>query len=372
MRRNAIKLAQRPDSRADMAYARLRQLAYAKGPDAKLPTREQICADLQFSRTTVDSALDLLERQSIIYRRQGSGIYVSPTIHRKTIVVLFASDFFESQMSPFWGMLWSRFARQAQARSSVKDEDFQFHLVTPQPEGEPQLPEQIVREIDAGKVDGILCVGMPATVFFWLEGRGVPNVSYAGPGKWEVEGAVRTATEMAVRCLVEDGCRAIGLWRHEVEGDILQSEPIGWFEAALAERGLTLDPSLVVGFRASAPGAPRLSYQEEGHHAARRCFTDPAGRRPDGIVIQDDMLTDGAIAALEELGVCVGEDVKIAAFTNLGSPILFGHRKKLTRIEFDPSDIPATMLNILDQAMAGKGPAEKTAHYLPALRRRDE
>jgi DNA-binding LacI/PurR family transcriptional regulator len=358
---------------ARRVYGEIRALALKKGPGFKLPTTRELSVEYDTNRITLDNALRQLEENQVIYRRQGSGIFVSQKIHRKTIVVLLNSLYFTPNASPFWGMLWALLAKAATDRAGIKDEDFQFHMLPPQaPEGSP-LPERIMSDIEAGKVDGILGIGMIDSVSEWLESQDVPMVSYAGPGKWMVYTSSEDICRIGVNALADDGRRAIGLWTPVNPDDPRQALPLDSFLPALVERGLAFNPCFVVGCggESAATAALQLvhSYQEQGYYTALRLFGDPAAPKPDGLVINDDMMADGAIAALEKIGIRVGEDVKIASHTILGSPTLFSQREKIARIEYDTADILSAMLGILDDAMSGREPDQAAVRIVPTLRR---
>src|SRR4051812_45754504 len=89
-------------SRQDVR-SQLREMAIQKGPSAKLPTQSELCVQIGTTTSTLDEALRDLEADNIIYRRQGSGIFVSPKVGYKSIAVLF-SHMSEGQdiVSPFW------------------------------------------------------------------------------------------------------------------------------------------------------------------------------------------------------------------------------------------------------------------------------
>jgi DNA-binding LacI/PurR family transcriptional regulator len=358
--------------------AQLRELAHLRGPGAKLPTAREICTQYGASLTTLDDALSDLEAANVIYRRQGSGIYVSPKIHRKTIMVLLNAVYFTQNASPFWGRLWSLFAATAADRSARKEEDFQFHMVAAHgPEG-ALLPERLMKEIEEGRVDGVINIGVRRAVTDWLEDRRVPTVVFAESGTLIVEQAAYEPCALAVQCLADEGCRAIGYWAPsalDVTDGENQRHALDRFEKSLAARGLAFDPVCCVAHMTAGFGAPVPSptFQEQGYYAALRLFGDPSSAKPDGLVIADDMMAHGVIMGLEKLGMRVGEDVKIAAYSNLGSPILFGQQEKLTRIEFDPNDIPMSMLRLLDEAMNAEEPAAPQKIWImPTLLRRTQ
>lgn len=60
-------------------------------PGQQLPTERQLCEDFEASRITIRRALQILEQEMLVIRRQGSGTYVSPTPVRK--IPLLTTDF---------------------------------------------------------------------------------------------------------------------------------------------------------------------------------------------------------------------------------------------------------------------------------------
>lgn len=58
------------------------------------------------SRTTLNTALEDLERQGIIYRRQGAGIFAASRKQRQTVALVCNATFFQGRThSPFWDVL---------------------------------------------------------------------------------------------------------------------------------------------------------------------------------------------------------------------------------------------------------------------------
>ena len=81
---------------------------------------------------------------------------------------------------------------------------------------------------------------------------------------------------------------------------------------------------------------------------------------PNGIVSTDDMLTQGLLMALGRHGLRAGEDVRIATQANQGSPALLGWEDRITRLEFAPIEIVATMFAALEALMDGETPVGTT------------
>jgi DNA-binding LacI/PurR family transcriptional regulator len=80
-------------------------------------------------------------------------------------------------------------------------------------------------------------------------------------------------------------------------------------------------------------------------------------RRPGGMIILDDMLATGAIAAVQEAGLTVGRDFMIATHANRGSSTLDLYKPRIIRIEVDPDEMVEAMFGMLERMMSG---VEKT------------
>jgi GntR family transcriptional regulator len=71
-------------------------------PDEQIPTEAALCREYGVSRITVREAVDMLARESLLYRRQGRGTYVARQKLRRNIARLysFSSDMRELGMAP--------------------------------------------------------------------------------------------------------------------------------------------------------------------------------------------------------------------------------------------------------------------------------
>ena len=370
MSRRVITNRHAPESKVAQVCEELRAMAYRHGPGYRLPTSREMCLLFGTSQVTLNDALNALEAQRILYRKARSGIFVSPQLHHRHILVLLDAAFFTTAgLSPFWGHLWGKFAEEAQRRAEGGTTDFSFTLVPSRP-GVP-LPESVVREVTQGRAHAALGVGIATEAAVWLSER-IPLVQFAGPADYFVRLDWSATIREGVRLLAQRGCRHIALLRHWETGRA-EAEPMpDWpemltlFHALIQSAGLNPAQSQAYGDHDKAIAG--ANHQEQGFALAQRLFPPSRQDAPDGLLIMDDMVTLGVLAHLRQRGLRPGKDVSIVTHANVGSSVLFGYERELDRIEVDPQDIVRAMFCLLDDLLAGKAPAEIVVTVPPQTR----
>jgi DNA-binding LacI/PurR family transcriptional regulator len=367
-----------PTQRKHAIRAQIRSLAFTKGPHDKLPTRNELSQLFGVSTATMNIVLDDLEAQNIIYRRQGSGIFVSPKLHRKNICVLINAIHVEQEnVSPFWGILWGKLVKEGHRRATFKNEDVGYRLLAGSANGQQTLPEDLDHALEAGQLHGVLGIGMSRMFDELMVRRNIPMVTYAGRGYWHVQATDEDVIPEAVNRLAAKGCRRIGFWGHtEVEAVIGKDEirrdkmRVEHIRSAIEKNGLEFHPEL---FRfgtfslielpddlyAEKRRGDAKSYQDQGYQAAFRTFSAPRSEWPDGLVISDDMITSGALRAFEKLGIRLGCDIMVASHSNAGSPLLHGWDQDMILWVMDPEAIVRALFDTLDILIAGGHPESR-------------
>lgn len=347
----------RLDKKVLELVAHLRDLALQKGPEAKLPTTRELCVLLKTNSATLNEALKELEQQNIIYRKQKSGIFVSPKLHRKTICVLFFSRLFKAEaLSPFWTMLWAQFGQEMTTRNAEGNQYYSFYLV---PEsagkeaGPEDLPEIVTELILAKRVHGVLAVGMEHAVYKWLVQQEIPSVTFAGIGSLIVVIYDEQAARMAIDDLVARGCHTIGVWVPSI-GPIGPYEEIpayqGW-KQRLTELQMPLHEELFRWGELDPMGDP-YNYYQQGYQLARAVFTAPTRLKPDGLFITNDLMTAGALLAFDQLGIQLGRDINLVSMANTGSPVLASAATgALTLVEIDVRELVQKMFSLMKKAL---------------------
>jgi DNA-binding LacI/PurR family transcriptional regulator len=348
----------------------LRAMAWQLGAGARFPTAAQLRQELGVSFDTLNAALGELERQNLIERRSGVGVYVAPRLQYQVAMVFDPSFFQGAGHSPFWDILVSEMRQRAD--STI----FSMHFAPPNAH-EP-LDVMLRQQLATGQIQGVIGSVSELKTIEAIEESDVPFVRFGGVGKNVVHLDYRAMIFDAVRALKREGRRKIGLWkfvRPHVPAPFPQEyrdEIEQMFEEALREIGLKFRPGLVKNNRHLRPrvgDVTQQTQQEQGFYTAREVFSGPEKERPDAVVITDDLMTRGALTALHKLGVGVGpeQELCIATQSNACSPILLGHEDELIRLEYDPAEVASTLFNNLHALMSGRRKDVSTRHIAPRL-----
>lgn len=339
----------RAESKVSGLCEQIRQMALALEPGAKLPTVNELCNQLETSRVTLTEVLRILERQQVIYRQQSKGIFVSPHLHRKHIGILFdTTNFIFNGASSFWGMLWGLLAKEVRHRESQQNLYHSFHTSF-RTDQHIQVPEDFHQLVLENRLHGALLIGIFENEIRLLQQQGIHCVSFAGYGPFSVELDMVEFVRMAVRKIVEQHCQRLDFWIPAFM-DNGHPELNDLFSRVQVDRGLIFDQVRV------KTGAESLTLQEQGYQIAMDVFGQNRHTAPDGIVILDDLMTDGILAAFQVLGVRLGEDVHVVTHANAGSMIFFNAIPGMMVLEFDPADIVSSMFTLLDMLLSGQTP----------------
>ncbi|GCE29563.1 hypothetical protein KDA_50470 [Dictyobacter alpinus] len=362
------KQMRRVNAKVVTVCERLRVLASELGPGSRLPTIRELCHTFNTSSATVTTALDLLENEQIFYRKDRQGIFVSDSLFKRSIHIVFNISMIASNASsPFWSLLWGRLVQIAEYRSKTKNEQISFHFpwhAMPQ-----QLSDEHIALLNSPAADGSLIIGFNAHTMDHVSLLSQPHVVFAGGGDWMAKYDEAVASRMAADVLIRKHCRRIAYWSAQEQHIDNPSFQAYYFYRALKACNVPVDLPL---FRSisdmTTPMRRSLTYQERGYLLVKEIFGSSHMEKPDGIYIADDLVTDGALVAFDELGIHIGRDVEIVSISNVDSPILFGRTQHMTLLEQDPESLVKAMFSLLESLMNGEHPDANTSYVPPRLR----
>jgi DNA-binding LacI/PurR family transcriptional regulator len=362
-------------SKTDEACRRLADQVRRLTPHSKLPRVTELRSELGVSLTTLDAALRKLEDRNLIYRVQGSGIFVSPRASAGIALICDPSYFRGASHSPFWDML----LEESRARAQAHGEQFSCHFSQAADDHAVAIHEGLAQQILDGRVQGVLGVGLTKAAAQWLQEHHVPIVAFAGTGHPVVCLDEEALVTMGVQNLARQGCRRIEYWTPMPQWILIwmahSDRKVAAFERAALSSGFDLhqtkirDNRHLLSFAAGAdrPSQTSESHQEQGYRIALEVFSADRSQWPDGLLIDDDLMTSGVMLGLQKLNVKVGIDVQITSHANRGSTVLMGH-DNLTLLEFDPADVVATMFDELEKQIDGQKSDSDAISISPQLR----
>lgn len=358
-------VAARPIAKVDQARALASQIAYGLGPAARMPTFVDLCAQARVSKATMDAALGQLETEGILSRRQGAGIFVSPNLRQGIALVCDPQFSIDPRLQGFWELIVS----EARLRVAGTHYDLSFHfssLASDIAGDSPALHPGLIDDLQSGRVQGVLTVGLPPQTLKWLDHLGVATVAFAGEGSVSVNLDSVDIVELGVGALAERGCRRLALWLEPSrEDEEAHRTEMTAFRGALSSRGLEFCPEWV---RPKAHETRDLSYFERVLEWSAATFSTPRSSWPDGLLITNDHLTREAMLALQRLGILPNRDIVIASHANTGSPVLRAYEDNLILIEFDSGEIVKTMFDRLETLLKGEPLTSPHVRIRPKVR----
>lgn len=361
-----LRPAEAASSKREAVKQFLRGEARSVGVGGRLPTVRDLSRKLGVAKATLHAAMDDLEDEKIIVRRRGSGIYVSENLGKKSIGLVFGANIFSAEQSGFY----AKFLDFARRRAASHDEGFSFFLDVPEAALAASVPVHLdlVDALERRRLHGLLLVKRSSPVQEdWLRAQGVPVVSLAtlptAPNSVGLDYA--ELVRLGVRALVRQGCRRIGLIT-ALDAGFAGKGPTDAYRAAMAAHGLPVQADWVWARPGTELDAPASSTRAElgGSALVELCGAGAL----DGLVIDDDRMAHGALAAAHKLGLGIGSDLKIASHANKGCLVPGAGEVELTLLEVEAREIAAAAFGMLERLMAGQdGPAE-TILVPPRLR----
>jgi DNA-binding LacI/PurR family transcriptional regulator len=336
-------------------------LARELGPEQRLPTVRQLCASFNVSTSTLDIALRELETRGMLVREHGRGIYTSSTIRQWTIGVVFGADIFQPGFSPFWSLLLQAIRAQAE------ENELRLFAYLNISQGHSGFGDhtQLMDDLAAGRLDGIylLAPRYDDDEISYLRESGIPLVIHGGKGHdWHVKLDIIESVHLAVKVLTKRKCKKIAVLGHNVR------ECLPLFENLLNKTGRTeiIDWSYATWAR----NFPGIKYPEHlAYQLTLKMLSDRSNiSLPDGIFSLDDTMTRGAIVALQQTHIRIGQDINIVSIANTGSPVLTLYSNQVVCLEYDPAHNVRAALNMLTTLIGGGTPAKNPFLVAPSIK----
>jgi DNA-binding LacI/PurR family transcriptional regulator len=219
----------------------------------------------------------------------------------------------------------------------------------------------VIRYLRQGHVDGVLLISsherdpLPRQVY----DLGIPAVLSARPAQpvptSYVDVDQRLGAQLAAEHLLGRGCRRPATISGPLDIPAGQVRLDG-FRSYLADRGFGDVPAIEGDFTRAG-----------GEECARRLLTEQPGL--DGLFVASDLMSEGALRAVQDLGRRVPEDVAVVGFDD--SSAALDCRPLLTTIRQPVEEMAAEMAQLLMADIAAPGRLPRSVTFQPSLVVRD-
>lgn len=325
-------------------------------PGEKLPSEEQLLAELQVSRTTLRDALNTLANDNMIVRRHGIGTFVAQNIKVSQIALLSTTEGLTSKQGVFHRLLLDELNRL------ISELEYRPVLsVGPGTTFEEQVAYMpVFSGSNIKDVSGVITQTNLGAFEEQLAQQGVHvvNVSSAVPyGRYSVVTDYAQITDIAVNMLRERGFEDFALMYTDEAG--IPGSDMEWqiydklnrlMQAAV---GGNTDRLIPVKYTPDL----ELAYNEFKAWWSR-------ADRPKAIFFYDDALCDVATQAILELGIDVPEELAIITLKNVGRSFHFP--VPLTGVGVDPKRIAYCAWDMLHSLINNQS-IESHVVYVPAV-----
>lgn len=325
----------------------LERMARHLGPGNKLPTVRDLCKSMRISRYTMDAALNDLEAQGLLFRKHGSGLYVTSLVQTRRIALVQRRDIAESgQSSATSTHLLIDSLRTEGARRNAMLTCYSY--VANHDTGQFG-PQPIEWDVHNGRVDGIILGGLTFEQSKQILTLGLPCVLLSGEGgafPVQVTFDWPAMIFKGVRALAQNGRRRIGL-AYPVHADkSAYGNSLDIFREAMREVGAMDDCRWHMPFSADEVRLRSLDASRQFHKIWG------GAERPDAVLSLDDQFTAGLLHAAELLHVNIPADLLVASHANKGLNLFDDHG--VIRIEYDMVEVAGKALGALDDLLADR------------------
>jgi LacI family transcriptional regulator len=314
-------------------------------PGDRLPTFTQLQADLGAASNTIDRAFASLEREGLVVRRRGSGVYVAEPQRRVTgNIGVLGFNFNDRHLHPYWLYLM-RGIQEAAHKASLE-----VLILNPELEA-----------IRWEKVDGVLIYGGHPHLLQSLPPH-MPHVSllHRIPETLSIVADEYQGLYDATRHLIDLGHCRIAM----ASGSELR---LAGYRAALQDAGIKPDPKWTHSVLISHPG--QSDFRDVGFATVDLWLKEKNSSWTTGVksctalLAYNDDFAIGAIEALRDSGRSVPEDVSVVGFD--GTEVIRYFAPRLSTVQMPLEEIGRLGIESLRKWMDGEFPAPQSIS-LPA------
>lgn len=323
-----------------------RDISRRRQPGDLLQSEAALAERFAVSVITVRQAMEILEREGYVERRQGSGTFVADLKQRRVVAILVELDLAQPGISPFFMGLVQR------VQTQLRRAGFRVRLYLGQSAyGHPFEKLTCGEFLDDLTDHHFLGVIGIATMVHacWIDPITAEGIPFVLSGEYP-EGAVtidlQRMSAMGVEWLVRNNRRRIAVIGHDPRFCQHVGSEYG-IDNAFAEAGVEMRPDWICLDR-------ETSVAGTGWQAIRDIWAAD-GEKPDGLLLLDDAYLHDLTLAINELGIAVPEELMIVSHVNRGMTRL--PLFPVDRLEVDTEKIAKEIVREAQSQLDGNKPS---------------
>ncbi|MEI8194581.1 MAG: substrate-binding domain-containing protein [Phycisphaerae bacterium] len=313
----------RPSSARQQVASQLRKMILSGEAKEgyKLPSTKELSAQWGVAHSSVHAALTTLTKEGLLERTRKLGTFVAKRSNALTCVGIYLwRDIWRSPNAAYSRTLVSLFGELLAERGIQADV-----WIDPRARDERKAAwPELVRAADERRIQALLLPNTSHIERPWISRLAVPFVELTQQSSTSnrVTMVPCSPERLAVEELARMGCRTVGMISpmnptHHTDdsGDqeSLQGEKV--FRAKAAELGMGVDDSWLL----HPDNTPNLSVLERsserfGYESMMHLLGLP--NRPEGVYVQHDWVTRGALTAILQKRIAVPEELKLVLYRN--------------------------------------------------------
>lgn len=321
----------------------------------RLPPSDKLARRWGVNYRAIHRAMTTLCSAGLLERKPGRGTFVRASTDKAVVGVLVSFDLLD-ESAHFYRAL-ARATQEEIARHEWRSLTYD-RLGPNKSNARAEIVEHLRHDLRHHRFNGMALLGyppahlkrdnmrfdLPLTRFFPM---GAPAHEVT------VELDYHDFTRSAFACLAERGRKQIAYFRSFAKGEFTVTRDLDGFADAAAAHGRSVTPESI--YRTDdAPQVGAGSLEQFSRAQMLRWIERwPRGRRrPDGLIVSDDIQMRGVSQALRERGVKAPDELEVVCAANEG--IEHFYHVPVTRYEFSPREVARELISVLWKRMTGE------------------
>ncbi|MBI2437442.1 MAG: substrate-binding domain-containing protein [Lentisphaerae bacterium] len=324
-------------------------------PGERIPPTITLVKKWGVHSVAIQKAMSSLAAAGLIERKSRRGTFVRSSADKAVVGVLVSFDLLDERAHFYRALV--RATQEEIGRHEWRSLTYD-RLGLPASKARAEVVEHLRHDLRHHRFNGLVLLGYPPAYLKQDKFRiDLPLTRFLPMGAPAHEVTVELDyydfTHSAFAYLAERGRKQIAYFRPFAQGKFTVTRDLDGFADAAAAQGRQIAPESI--YRTDDPPPVGAGSLEQVSRAQMLQWIKrwPRGRRrPDSVIVADDIQMRGVAQALHERGLKVPDELEVVCAANEG--IEHFYHVPVTRYEFSPREVARQLLSVLWKRMTGE------------------